>query len=353
MPALRCCGPRFASKLAARLARGVYLANPSARARAEARICALWLRRLGGENTGETPVPHALHQTAQLAGKSFEHFGRFWAESLFLTRRLTETRWRKYVRIENEPQLARMSEDRRGCIIAMGWHGNIAAAACALGHLFRPLHVVVDTRHVMVSKLWHREVRRASSVRIVDARDASRVLPGVLESGGAVLLIAEHEHPRGRGVPVTYLGRTFNAQPTIGVLSCRFDAMVAVVTCRRGDGAFEFHLALHDVIDPRNAFTDGGAPGESGDPRAIVRRTLASLQAAIMESPEQYAWSLTVDKGAESAQQPRFGHVVKTGVTISQSRPEHEAPASAVRQIRVRSAGDYLPAEASLTADRY
>lgn len=337
MPGLRCCGPRFASWLAARLARGVYQANPPARARAEARILAA--QRLALESFSTTgdrsdsddrsaagaTISHTIDAAADLARESFEHFGRFWAESLFLARRLTEARWRNHVRIDDEPEFRRLAADRRGCILAMGWHGNIAAAALALGQVFRLLHVVADTRHAMVSRLWTDEFLRVPHVRVVDVLESARVVSGVLENGGAVLLIAEQEHPRGRGVPVTYLGRTFSARPTIGVLSCMFDAPVAVVTCRRG-GAFKFDLNLHGVVDPREMVDPDGA----ADPRAIMHQTFAALETAIMKSPEQYAWSLSATDSDVFAA-TRSEQIVQTS--------EHDAPTSAAAPMRHVPAG--------------
>ncbi len=312
-PALRLAGPRFAVALARRLSRGVYAMNPPGRARALGRVKAaidsgLFEQTAGVQSVGDRSVgdwnraiSSRVVSAEALAAESYEHFGRFWAEALFVPRRLGGAGWRRFVEIQNEASIQRLVDDRRGCLIAVGYHGNIAAAACVLGHFFRPLHVVVDTVRDPSMVAWQRELYRQPNLKIIERMDAGHRVPEALERGGAVMIVAEHARSRGPGVPVSFMGRAFAAYPTIGILSRQFAAPVGVVTCHRGDAAFEFGLDLCDVIEPAAC---------GGDADEIVRRVFASLERSIMQTPSQYLW------GQETA---AGGAVEAGGVITSRS----------------------------------
>ena len=214
----------------------------------------------------------------------YEQIARFWTEALFIRRRLGRESWRRYVQIENEHTLRALADSRRGCVFATAYYGNIAVAAVALGHVFRPIHIVVDWLAEPNLASWQRELYAQPHVRPIDRRMAAAVIPKVLSEGGAVLMVGEHERHRGRGVPTRFLGKMLNCYPTLGRLARWYDVPIAVVTCRRETTLFNFTLALHDVIERESAGMDDGD---------VVRRTMAALECAVMQAPEQYLWSVT------------------------------------------------------------
>ncbi len=212
----------------------------------------------------------------------YDHIARFWIEALFAKRLLGDSSWRRFVVVENESELLALAQSPRGCLLATACFGNPAVAALALGRLFRPLHVVVDSFTQPQLRAWQADLYADPCVHIINRPDASCLVPDVLAAGGAVMMMADHERPRGRAVPTTFLGRTLNCYPTLGRLAKWFDAPIGVVSCLRGERAFSFNLALHTLIDP----------AARDHPDALVRLTMAVLERAILYHPEHYLWSL-------------------------------------------------------------
>ena len=246
----------------------------------------------------------------------YANWGRFWAEALFIHRRLRESSWRSCVRLspEHESKLENLARSNRACLFAAGYFGNVAVLADTLGRFDRPIHVVVDYLAQPVLRKWQDELYRRPHVIPIERSRAASAVPEVLRRGGAVLLIAEQERRRG-GIPCDYLGARLKVHPTLARLSRWFDAPIGVVSCRRGASGFSFDLSVRDVIDPRAAGGQSGRvvsrdelgasrdelgasvghdPRDGSNDASVMRRILARLEAAALESPEQYLWSVPV-----------------------------------------------------------
>ncbi len=310
-PLARALGARVSTAAASRLGRGVFELNTPDRQRAQARIRAAFADR------GEAAFADrgGIGAEVRIAAGMYENLGRFWAEALFIHNRLGGERWRRHVRVPEEALLRRLAAAGHGCILATGYFGNVAAAACALGHIFRPVHVVVDWLEPGAAGAlasWQKALYRQPWVRPIARSEVAARTPEVLSAGGAVLMVCEHERRRGRGVPARFLGARLNAYPTIGRLARWCDAAVGVVTCRREPRPVAFTLELHDLIEPgaRVAENEGGVPRLSAGPatggddarwdEAVVRRCLLALERAILRTPEQYLWSVPVGAAADS-----------------------------------------------------
>jgi lauroyl/myristoyl acyltransferase len=268
-PAISLLGVRLADGLARRLGRMVHALGSPARQRAEARA-ASWL---GDASAG-----------AAIVSDMYEHAGRFCVEALFAPKRLRESTWRSCVSVSGERELQRLAESPKGCLLATAYYGSVGVLAWSLGQLFRPVHVVADRFDHPALRAWQRDLYSQPHVRIIERREASRHVPAVIEQGGAVLLIAENERPRGPAVAVEFLGRALRCYPTLPRLSRWFDVPVAVVTCRRKPEAFRFDLRLHGVV----------RHDERSDDEMTMREIMARLEGAIRAAPEQYWWPMPV-----------------------------------------------------------
>jgi lauroyl/myristoyl acyltransferase len=263
--------------LAGRLARGVFDLNTAGRQRAEARL------RDALNGTASQEVISAA------VAAMYNHRARFWTEVLFAKRLLRDSSWRRFVRLEGEPVLRSMARARRGCVLATAYYGNPPVGAYALGQIFCPLHVIVDPLAQPQLRSWQQELYSQRWIKPIDRRSAAQALPAVLGSGGAVMMVCEHQRPSGRAVPAPFLGRTLNCYPTLGRLARWFDVPIGVFTCRRrGDDGFSFTLNLHATLEHRAAGSDD----------ALVRQVMAVLQQAVMTCPPQYDWSTPAEDPA-------------------------------------------------------
>lgn len=267
-------GFNLTARVARFLGEAVFGLNTLSRRRAEARI----ISALGGAS--------GSHQAAAIVRNMYAHWGRFWAEALFIPRLLRETSWRRFVSIspDDDSTLTRLTAGPRGCIFAAGYFGNPAVLTDVLGRFARPLHVVVDLHVQPQLRRWQTELYSRPHVRPIERSAAASIVPGILARGGSVLLIAEHERRKGRSIPCDYLGSRINAYPTIARLSRALDVPVAVVSCRRVDDAFSFSLKAHEVL----------SPNDMQDDALGTRRILKRLEDAALAAPEQYLWSMPI-----------------------------------------------------------
>jgi lauroyl/myristoyl acyltransferase len=309
-------GYDLADRLARRLARAVYNLNTPARRLAEARFAAAENSQLS-PSLAAAPARASIRSPQLTIAAMYDHLARFWIEALFAKRLLRDSSWRRCVQIENEPGLQALADARRGCILATAYYGNIAVAAYALGRIFRPIHVVVDVFAQPYLRAWQNELYADHWVCPIERADAARAVPRILAAGGAIMMVCEHERPRGRAMPTPFLGRTLNCYPTLDRLSRWFNIPTAVVTCRREGEApakppsggcssnpraaadirkgeapaaphsrsFTFTLSLHETIPPATPDLADGT---------VIRRAMAVLERAILAHPEQYLWSLPV-----------------------------------------------------------
>ncbi|MFQ5425164.1 MAG: lysophospholipid acyltransferase family protein [Phycisphaerae bacterium] len=276
VPLFGALGFERASALAARLARRIHALGLPGRRRAEERA----LRVLRGRR----------ESVEGMVAEMFRQQGRFWAEALFARRFMGGGRCERFVHIDGEPALRDLAAFGRGCIVTTAYFGNPAVCVMALGSLFRPIHVIVDLFAQPVLRAWQRELYSNRWMRPIERRDAARAVPGILERGGTVMIIAEHERLRGPSVAVDFLGRRLRCYPTLGRLARWFDVPIAVVACRRTPRPFSFALSLQDVV--RHPASCQRTPGRSADDAEVVRRVMALLERAVLRDPAQYLWSI-------------------------------------------------------------
>jgi len=293
-PVLRALGPGVSGRIARRVAAGVAELQTPGRASAEARI-----RAALGRAAGDAEI-------RRISAAMYDNIARFWSEALFVQRRIGGAGWRQYVAVEGEAELESIARSGQGCLLATAYFGNPAVAAVALGHVFRPIHVVADYLAQPQLRAWQRELFGLPHVRIIERQRAGAMIPKVLESGGAVFLICEQQRARGPAVEASFLGRPLRCYPTLDRLSRWFDVPTAAVTCHRSAVPLSFTLEVAGIVE-----------GERED-GAVTRRTLAALEAAIVRRPEQYLWSVPLvnqsaesvtRRGSESASCPRRNRI--------------------------------------------
>ncbi|HKQ46965.1 MAG TPA: lysophospholipid acyltransferase family protein [Phycisphaerae bacterium] len=269
--ALGVLGLDAADRLARSMARAVHGLNTPMRRRAETRL------------SDALPDNCSTATASRIIAAMYEHVGRFCVEALFARRLLREASWRNSIALENEASLTALAAGGRGCLLTTAYLGNPAVAAYALGEIFHPVHVVADRFAHPVLRAWQDELVAYRNVRIVDRREATTSLPSILNRGGAVLMIGEHERRRGPCISVPFLGRTLRCYPTLARLARWHELPIAVVTCVREARPFTFRLQTHSTIaPPRDEASDAG----------LMEAIIGALEHAILRSPEQYLWSL-------------------------------------------------------------
>lgn len=268
-------GPRGAMAFARWLARGVFDLGTPARRRAEENLA----RAYGDALSAEARM--------QLTGRTFENIAAFWVEVLLARRLVSERAWRARVALEDESLVRSIARSPRGALLVTGYFGNLAVCAYALAQLCKPLHVVIDQARHPVLRSWQDELYRQSNIRLVPRQTALTRMVELAAAGEKVFVVGEHARPRGRAVPVSFLGGSRSCYPTIGSLAGWCDVPVYVVTARRTGWDYRFAVTCEPAADPRD-LPAGHRPTDW-----ITRQYMARLEARIRQYPAQYLWTTT------------------------------------------------------------
>ncbi len=187
------------------------------------------------------------------------------------------------------------TSDGRGALLVTGHLGNWELAGATMAALGIPVSAVVKRQsNPRVDRMLAR-LRRRLGIEPVDMADAGRRLPGALEEGRGVALVADQDAGP-RGVHVPFLGRPASTFRGPARLSLRHDApLLFGGLVREGEG---YRLLLERVDGPSQegsdgpsrAGADGGGDGAPGGERALTRAWVARLEAEVRERPAQYFW---------------------------------------------------------------
>jgi KDO2-lipid IV(A) lauroyltransferase len=228
---------------------------------------------------------NAPSQNTQIVKDSYDHLARFWTEVLFARRLCRESDWRNRVSISDEALVRQYRNQNRGCIIASALAGNPVMCAFTIGQLLGKVHVLIDLDASPVLKGWNKVLHGIPGVELVPSNKASQCLPGILDKGGAVWMIAESERQHGYAVRTSFLGRSLRAYPTIARLARYYEVPIMTAMCtRRGGtpGEFSFDLDIKPLSQT----------GEYLDDAETTRQILRVLEKLILAHPEQYLWTV-------------------------------------------------------------
>lgn len=245
----------------------------------------------------DPPVRHAIEdnldmalgpglspqQRINLSQRIFENVGSFWVELLHCRRRLSPGNWQSCVEIGDSHAWQALAAEHRPLLLATGYFGNPAVAACVLSELLGPVHAIVDPVARMLIDAGGGLDRRFSRLRLLDAYRASLRAPMILKNGGHLLILAGQQTAGPEGIDARFLGRVGRHHATIARLAHRHRADIVVFTCRRLEGeAFRFRLSLDEHIR-----LNGRAPNAA----MVTQQYLEGLEKVVLAHPDQYLWT--------------------------------------------------------------
>jgi lauroyl/myristoyl acyltransferase len=267
--AIRIMGIEAADRFARSTGRRVFALNGAGRRRAEHRVQS-WLDSSGRDGPA-----------SEIVQSMYEHTGRFWVESLYVSRLLRQSSWREFVQAYEMQRWDELARSPRGCLIATAYFGHIGVLAYALGQLFRPLYVVADSLDEPALGAWQRDLFRLEWVETLDRQRAAKEMPALLERGEAVMIVAEAERAHGRACEVEFLGSQIRVYPTLATLAHAFDAPIVPAVCSRRPAPFRFDVRMDCPVEY----------GEWNDDREVMANVLSRIERLVAQNPAQYLWS--------------------------------------------------------------
>lgn len=268
-------GPRAAYGAMAVLARALYQLAEPLRKHSEAQCKAVF---------GDRQTPAMI---ADIAAQAFVH--RAWnLVDLMLARRYLRTglchRFGGVIPAPYLEQLLGAQTDRKPVILLTAYYGPYDLLPLFLGYNGIHAGAVYRTHGNPRYDAFRNGTRGASGCELIPMERAIERLSEILENGGAVALLADHEHQR-RGIPVRFLGLPTHASRAVGLLAEHYEAIVVVAGVRRRNNAFSFEFVISDIFDPstwRN---------EADPVLYVTRRYIAAMESIVLGDPAQYLWA--------------------------------------------------------------
>lgn len=202
----------------------------------------------------------------------------------FIHRLLRRGSWQRHVRVVGTERLDACIAAGRGVIAAGADLGNNEVGMTAQGLRSNGrVGVVVNPFQSAVHQRWMAGLVRRRLAALYPSEGALISGARGLREGRLVFIVPTYRDPKGRGARVTFLGQEGAFFPAVGMLAARTGCPVAVVTSRRLPGDYQFEVGVRDWIEPPTTPSKKWA-------QACTSRVLSVLDAAIRESPAQFAW---------------------------------------------------------------
>ncbi len=172
----------------------------------------------------------------------------------------------------------------RGVVGAGAYFGNHQVGMTALGLLLkgRVSGIISPVQH-STQQRWMAGMVRRKLARLVPRGDAMSGTALALRAGYLALIISEYSSNRRNAIEVEFLGKRHRFHPSAALLAWRTRSPLAVLTCHRLDDEFRFEMRVREWLEPP-------ARGGREWSREATVRVISSLESAIVERPDQYAW---------------------------------------------------------------
>jgi KDO2-lipid IV(A) lauroyltransferase len=243
--------------------------------------------RLRGRVIDEN-LAHALPQLSaaareRLARRMWEHLFLLIWEVAHAPRKIHETNWRQFVRLNDVSPLLRAMISGRPVVIVTAHFGNFEIGGYGLGILGFPTYSVarpLDNRYL---DRFLTRFRSATGQHLIDKHGGSAQIENVLAGGGTMAFLAD-QYGGEKGCWVEFFGRPASVHKAIALLALQYGTLVAVCTSPRADQPMRFEMNLEAIVDPCAAGSPLGSVAE------LTQWYTGQLEAAICRRPQQYWW---------------------------------------------------------------
>jgi KDO2-lipid IV(A) lauroyltransferase len=219
----------------------------------------------------------------QLIRQMWEHLFLLGYEILLTTRKIHETNWRNFVRLEDHRDILRVILSGRSVILVTGHFGNFEIGGYILGLLgIPPCSVARPIDNPFLDRFLAR-YRTASGQMIIPKKGATEQVDRLVREGRVVGFLAD-QSAGPKGCFVDFFGRKASAHKAVALLSLTQGVPLAVCYAVRGERPFQFTLKVAGVFDPTKPSS------QIADVVSLTQWYNTLLEEAIRGRPEQYWW---------------------------------------------------------------
>lgn len=221
---------------------------------------------------------------------AYEHLFRLGVESCFGPRLVNDDSWVRHFRIDGlGAALAELV--RPGPVILLTGHcGNWELLGASVAMLGIPMHAVYRPLDLPPLDEYVHRTRRRRGLVLVDKFGAVKDMPGIIESGAPLGIIAD-QNGGDRGIFVPFFNRLAASYKSIGLLAMRYNARVLCAMARRLDPRERRSV---DELGYSIEFVDDFGPEDwnaQPDPLFyLTARYRKAIESMIRLAPSQYLW---------------------------------------------------------------
>ena len=242
-------------------------------------------------------------QRRRLVRRMWNHLFLLVLEVAHAPRKIHETNWRQFIRLNGVRPLVKELLTGRPLLIVTAHFGNFEVGGYMLGILGFPTYTIARALDNPYLDRFVSRFRGATGQYIIPKNGGYEQILAVMARGDVLSLLAD-QYAGPKGCWVQFFGRPASAHKAIGLLALDNQAVVATVYARRLERPMQFEMACTAMTDP--AAADFAMRGV----RELTQWYTTRLEEAIRISPEQYWWvhrrwkdtrRRRADKGREAA----------------------------------------------------
>jgi KDO2-lipid IV(A) lauroyltransferase len=240
-------------------------------------------RRVIEENLSVAFPEASAADRQRLTRRMWEHLFLLGYEILLTERKIHETNWREFVRLENHRDALRFILAGRPVVLVTGHFGNFEIGGYALALLGVPLCTVARPIDNPFLDRYLSRFRTASGQIVVAKIGATEKVDQLAREGKTVAFLAD-QAAGPKGCFVDFFGRKASTFKAVSLLSLAHEAPLVVCYALRVDRPFQFVLRVAGIFDPKQ---DRDPPH---DVPSVTQWFTRLLEDGIRQKPEQYWW---------------------------------------------------------------
>jgi Kdo2-lipid IVA lauroyltransferase/acyltransferase len=232
----------------------------------------------------------------RLARRMWEHLFLLVLEVAQTPRKIHETNWRDFIKLENDDYLVRLLLEKKPLLVVTGHLGNFEVGGYVLGLLGFQTYTIARTLDNPYLDRFVNDFRSRTGQHIIPKNGGLDDIQSVMSGQGILTFLAD-QYAGPKGCWIEFFGRPASAYKAIALLALEYNAVVAVSASMRRDKPMHFYLRNQSMFDPlhRCRMENPEKPSpytteELGNVREITQWFTARLEEMIRTAPEQYWW---------------------------------------------------------------
>lgn len=243
--------------------------------------------RLRGKTVDENlrlALPHLTdHERRNVRRRMWEHLILMVCEVAHAPRKIRETNWHKYVKIEGRREIVGYLLDRRPIVLVSGHFGNFEVGCFLIGLLGFSTSTIARTLDNLHLDRWVKRFREKKGQFILDKDGSAQQVADLLATGGKVTLLAD-QFAGPKGCWVDFFGKPTSCHKAVALFTLGSKAPMLVISNARDSRPLHYTVRLEGLADPEQL------PDELGSVPGLTRWYNQCLENAIRRTPDQYWW---------------------------------------------------------------